>query len=300
MNEIKNFNVLVLMASYNGEKHLREQIESIFSQKNCNISLLVSDDCSSDKTLKLLLDLKSKYYDIEIISNKRKSEHSGQNFYNLITKCDTEDFDFIAFSDQDDIFHESKFITQINRIKDNSNVGSSSAVKCFGYSNNILCQSFQKKQYDYLFEGAGQGCSFLLKKQFFSELQNFVVANISLINNFIFHDWLTYLYARAKGYSWCYIKIPLLDYRIHNSNSFGNKHSLRGIFLRLKKIFNGWYFKQVLLANEISRRIDKDIPDFHKLNFLFFLVIIFTKSRRKFLDRIFVLIAYCNFKIDLK
>lgn len=298
MTPIKKYNVLVLMATFNGEKFLREQVDSLFNQKNCNVSILVSDDCSSDGTVKLLYELKSQYNNIEIIINKRKFKHSGQNFYSIISKCNISKFDFIAFSDQDDIFRESKFITQINRIKDSSDIGSSSAVKCFGYNNNILSESFKKKQYDYLFQGAGQGCSFLLKKQFFSELQDFVIENIDLISKFVFHDWLTYLYARSMGYSWCYIKIPLLDYRIHNSNSFGNKNSLRGIFLRLSKILNGWYFKQVLLANEISRRIDKKIPDFHKTNFLIFLFFIFTKSRRKLTDRIFVLIAYLNYKIS--
>ncbi len=298
MPSIKQFNVLVLMATFNGEKYLREQIESIFNQKNCNVSVLVSDDCSSDNTVKLLNKLKNQYINIEIIRNKKKFKHSGQNFYSLIAKCNISKFDFIAFSDQDDIFHKFKFITQINKIYNSPVIGSSSAVKCFGYNNNILSQSFKKKQYDHLFEGAGQGCSFLLKKQFFSELQDFVIENIDLISKFVFHDWLTYLYARASGYSWCYIKTPLLDYRIHNSNSFGNKNSLRGIFLRLRKILNGWYFEQVLLANEISRRIDKKIPDFHKTNCLIFLIIIFTKSRRKLVDRIFVLIAYLHFKIS--
>ena len=43
-----NNNILVLLASYNGEKYIAQQIKTIFSQRNCNVSVLVSDDCSDD------------------------------------------------------------------------------------------------------------------------------------------------------------------------------------------------------------------------------------------------------------
>ena len=287
--------VLVLMATHNGQNFIEKQIQSIFSQKGCNVSLLVSDDSSTDKTVELLNNLKKIYLGIEILLNNKKFKHSGQNFYNLISKCNARDYDYIAFSDQDDIFYESKFITQINKIKNNSNVASSTAVNCFGSSNNILRQSTAFTKYDYLFEGAGQGCTFLLKKKFFLELQIFTIANIMLIKNFVFHDWITYLFARSNGYSWCYIKTPLIDYRIHNSNSFGNKYSIKGALMRFKKLFSGWYYEQVSLAFEIAHKINKHSPKLEQLSFLRIVFIILFYGRRKIFDRFAALVFIIPF-----
>lgn len=54
-----NENIQVLMSTYNGEKYLRDQIDSILSQEKVNVSLLVRDDGSKDGTLKILEDRKS-------------------------------------------------------------------------------------------------------------------------------------------------------------------------------------------------------------------------------------------------
>lgn len=55
-----NENIQVLMSTYNGEKYLRNQIDSILSQENVNVSILVRDDGSEDGTLKILEDYESK------------------------------------------------------------------------------------------------------------------------------------------------------------------------------------------------------------------------------------------------
>ena len=52
--------VLIIMATYNGEKYLREQLESIFNQKNVEVSVLVRDDGSQDRTIDILEMNKSK------------------------------------------------------------------------------------------------------------------------------------------------------------------------------------------------------------------------------------------------
>ena len=49
----------ILLATYNGEKYLVEQLESILSQTYSNIRILISDDCSTDRTRKILKDYKS-------------------------------------------------------------------------------------------------------------------------------------------------------------------------------------------------------------------------------------------------
>ena len=52
--------ITVLMSTYNGEKYLTEQIESIINQKDVNVNLLVRDDGSTDKTLTILMQYQEK------------------------------------------------------------------------------------------------------------------------------------------------------------------------------------------------------------------------------------------------
>ena len=58
--------ITVLMSTYNGEKYLREQLDSIFLQKNVKLKLLVRDDGSTDNTMQILQEYRQKYSDLEI------------------------------------------------------------------------------------------------------------------------------------------------------------------------------------------------------------------------------------------
>ena len=61
----------VLLATYNGEKYIKEQIESILSQTYKNIKLIISDDCSSDKTVEILKEYEKKDNRIELYIQKQ-------------------------------------------------------------------------------------------------------------------------------------------------------------------------------------------------------------------------------------
>jgi rhamnosyltransferase len=289
--------VLVLLATYNGEKYIAEQIRTIFLQKNCNISVLISDDCSTDNTHNTILDLKKKYKKISIKRPLKKFDHSGQNFYYLIRNCNADNFDYVAFADQDDLFYFEKFNYQISQMVKSGCLASSSSVRCFGYSNKILSQSPNVTNYDFLFEGAGQGCSFLIEKNLFLNYQYFVKNNYHIVSSFVFHDWLTYLYLRSTKRNWKFIKKPLLKYRIHRTNSFGDKYSLRGIYIRVIKLFNGWYYNQVLLANKISRIVDNELPDFNEITTYQFVTLLVLNGRRRISDRIITFFSLLPLKI---
>ena len=58
---MKNKLVSIAMATYNGEKYLKEQVDSIYAQTYKNIEVIVCDDCSSDKTVEILDEYKEKY-----------------------------------------------------------------------------------------------------------------------------------------------------------------------------------------------------------------------------------------------
>ena len=89
--------VQVLLSTYNGEKYLKEQIESILKQKEVDIHLLVRDDGSSDSTIKIL----------EEISNKNKKITDSQCHFatqNTIPKTNNAPMIFIMIIPSSSIF----------------------------------------------------------------------------------------------------------------------------------------------------------------------------------------------------
>lgn len=102
---------MVLMSTYNGEKYLREQIESILNQTGVNIKIIVRDDGSTDNTISILDSYKTKglldWYQGDNIK-------PAKSFICLIR--DSEMADYYAFSDQDDYWLEDKLITAVNAL----------------------------------------------------------------------------------------------------------------------------------------------------------------------------------------
>ena len=98
--------VNVLMSSYNGEKYIKEQIESILAQKDVKLVLTVRDDCSTDSTLEILEELSNYDSRIRIYAGNNNLGYSN-SFMWLINNCSNEE-EFYAISDQDDVWLEEK------------------------------------------------------------------------------------------------------------------------------------------------------------------------------------------------
>ena len=96
--------VSIAMTTYNGAQFLEEQINSILQQTYSNIELIVVDDCSTDNTYELLKSFLSKDKRIHIFKNKNNIGFV-KNFCKAISLCSG---DFIALSDQDDIWENNK------------------------------------------------------------------------------------------------------------------------------------------------------------------------------------------------
>ena len=113
MSKLKN-EILVLMSTYNGEKYITEQIESIENQKlDIPLNILVRDDGSKDNTVNILNKLNEKYKNIKVL----QEENIGCNasFFKLFKIA--EGYKYYAISDQDDIWLEDKLQRGINKIR---------------------------------------------------------------------------------------------------------------------------------------------------------------------------------------
>lgn len=109
--------ILVLMSSYNGEKYIKKQIESIMEQRNiANLVLRIRDDGSKDSTCEIIKDLQRNYPGkIELI----EGENLGYNasFFELINGA--KDFDYYSISDQDDVWLPSKLEVAVKALEKN-------------------------------------------------------------------------------------------------------------------------------------------------------------------------------------
>ncbi len=105
--------VAVLMSTYNGEKYIKEQIESILQQQNVDVTLFIRDDGSSDGTAKII-----KQYKHKIVLKEDKNVGVGNSFMQLLY-CVPDTFDFYAFADQDDIWLDNKLDRAIEILNKN-------------------------------------------------------------------------------------------------------------------------------------------------------------------------------------
>ena len=110
------YKVAVLLATYNGEKYLKEQIESVLNQKDVEIELLVRDDCSDDETRNILKSYQDKGL-LKFYGEKRMNV--PYTFFDLIDNA--PEADYYAFCDQDDVWDNDKLITAINALSEFKN-----------------------------------------------------------------------------------------------------------------------------------------------------------------------------------
>jgi len=105
--------IAVLLATYNGEKFLKQQLDSIFSQTYSDFIIYVSDDMSTDQTINILMFYHKKYPNQFVYSVNKKNIGVVKNFEKLIINCKE---DYIALCDQDDIWLENKLEIQLKEL----------------------------------------------------------------------------------------------------------------------------------------------------------------------------------------
>lgn len=110
--------ISIALCTYNGEKFLAEQLDSIVNQTYKNIEIIAVDDCSTDRTLTILQKYASKDARVKVYSNKTNKGYS-KNFEYAISLCTG---DYIAVSDQDDIWVSDKLELLINKIRINDDL----------------------------------------------------------------------------------------------------------------------------------------------------------------------------------
>ena len=222
--------VLILLATYNGEKYLREQLDSIFNQKDVDVSIYANDDGSSDKTLEILNEYAK---DHQLVVHSHGEPHNfTYNFIDAAFDNKDSDFDYYAFSDQDDFWKEDKLISAIKLLEESKKDVYSSNLTIVDENlkgEDLMNDDSIKKcnKYNAVFENIATGCTIVFNKKFLTLLTKYYPENIYL------HDYWVYLLGIYTD-SYIYDSRSFIGYRQHGNNQIGDA-SKKGMKTYYKK-----------------------------------------------------------------
>ena len=303
--------ILVILASYNGAKYIKEQVESILNQDAVTVAIKIYDDVSQDATIEVVKQL-CQDERVQLIINPSPSGSAANNFFNAIVSLGDEvvsQYDYLAFSDQDDIWLPRKLKAATEMlVKDQSSLYLSNLILWEEKkdSKSIIKKSYPQKKYDFLFEGGSAGCTYVFTNKFCIDLKR-TLKTVDYKNwKFFSHDWFVYFYARING---CRVSIDTnayILYRIHEFNVHGqlNVNSFFAISERMKLIKKGWYFAQIegfknlISSNSVEERIYKLYAKnyFTRLYVLLRYNFDLMRSSKKFIQ--FFIVSVLPIKID--
>lgn len=230
--------ISVCMATYNGERFLREQIDSILCQLNPEDELIISDDGSTDGTLEII----ASYQDsrIKLLHHKKKA---NSYFKQTPVLCATRNFcdalqyvhgEYVFLADQDDIWHKDKIEICVEHLRkfyfvmSNFSIIDGNGVQIVElfYSKN----PFKKTVISNLLFPHFIGCCCCFRR----DILKWVLPVSQRIYS---HDlWIGII--AIHFFDVCFLNLPLIHHRIHSSNaSTACKKSKNNLFFRLKYRF---------------------------------------------------------------
>lgn len=214
--------VTVLMSTFNGEKYVTSQIDSILQQNDVEVELIIRDDGSTDDTNCRLQEYGNKCSNITIIRGQNRG--FVDSFSELVTIAyDNSDSNYYAFVDQDDIWYPNKLQIACRELSvfsdDTPNLfcSNSDIIDEKGIKTGKLFRMYRPHytRGNVLLFSTFQGCSMVFNRKAL-ELYNNHQPQIA------FHDRWMYLICHFLGHVY-YNDSPLFGYRIHESNALGVK-----------------------------------------------------------------------------
>jgi glycosyltransferase involved in cell wall biosynthesis len=230
--------VSIAMCTYNGEKYLRSQLDSLLAQTYPNLEIIIVDDASKDNTLRILREYEKKDFRIRIFENDTNIGFI-KNFSKAISLCQG---DFIALADQDDIWKKEKIELFLESIGDNvliysdamliDELGNPMAHQLIRPEHHLVDGKCNKA---FLFLNCVSGNTLMFKK----ELLEFILP----IPNVSYHDvWIAFVASSIGTIN--YVDEAMIYYRRHEDQV--TLHPIK------KKNFN--YF-----TTRIQQKIDEKI-----------------------------------------
>ena len=252
----------ILMATYNGEKYLKEQIESILNQSYSNFRLIISDDCSTDKTREILSEYENKDKRIKVYYQDKNMGYV-RNFEFLLKQVKNEIY---MLSDQDDYWLPEKIEKTYNKLNEekadlvftdlivvdnNKRVINSSFNKLMNLEKKIQ-KTIGTYELAYLYNCV-TGCTIMGKKAMLDK-----ILPIPKKSKHLIHDHWIALVTSMNG-KVVYLSEKLIEYRQHSDNQIGINHvtskyknvkQIRNHFINVKLGIFGTYIENTQVFPE--------------------------------------------------
>jgi glycosyltransferase involved in cell wall biosynthesis len=262
----------ILMATYNGEKYISEQIDSVLNQTFIDFKLYINDDCSTDNTKEIVKEYVNKYPDkIFFSQNESNSGNAKYNFMNMI--LEHGESDYVMFCDQDDVWMKDKIHISIKEMKKQEQIFGKDMpillhtdLTVVDKNLNIIQPSFEKyadincskNAINYLLvENVITGCTAMINQALVKMLEE-------PKNYYIMHDWYIGLVASTLGII-KYFSKPTVYYRQHDNNALGagQKNIIKKASIKLKLAVNKGTQNTVLQAksflDEYRSKLEEDV-----------------------------------------
>lgn len=277
-NHMHESKVIILMATYNGEEYIRDQLDSIKQQSYNNWELIVRDDKSKDNTMNILKQYEQEDSRIKILYDSNGNVGQCKNFDILmkyaLNRSNIKENEYYMFSDQDDVWNSDKVELSIKKIN-NIEKSNDDSIPILVYTNYLVSDSllFQK-------EVAYKKSLCYPKKELTSRLfiQNWVMGCTTIINKDLLnlavnipdvaenHDnWLAIICSLAGKIE--YVNDVTMIHRIH-SNNVTTKSNTTSLIPRLNRVFNRFknnneYFQKksllyIFTRDRVQGRIDEE------------------------------------------
>lgn len=233
--------ITVLMATYNGEKFLRTQLDSILNQvlpQDFRLKIIVRDDGSTDETLDILKEYCDNYKDT-VNYYAGENVRTARSFWHLLKNC--PESDYYAFSDQDDFWYPDKLARAVKMLQAESEqdiplLYSSNVMVADGELNPSVPLNSGNIHTDLahvLIYNVSTGCTIVFNKAAHDEFVKYDMnQNMAIIHDRLC-DLITVLFGKI-----IYDSEPSMLYRQHGNNVVGAQSS-RGLksFIRRVKRF---------------------------------------------------------------
>lgn len=260
----------ILMPTYNGEKYLREQLDSILNQTYKDIRIIISDDCSKDSTPEILKEYKEKDERVEIYLQE-KNLGVVKNIEFLLTKVENP---LYMLADQDDVWLINKIEKSVEKLnKENADLvfGDLEVVDknletmypSFGdfmLLNRKINKYINSYKVNYLYNCV-TGCTLLSKKEFIDK-----ILPLPTYSKYLIHDYWIGLVVALNG-KLTYMPEKYIKYRQHGNNEVGtNKIShgfkkleeVRELFINVKLgVFGTYVERKEVFPEEIQKLNEK-------------------------------------------
>ena len=228
--------ISIAMTTYNGEKYLRNQLDSILNQSISDFELVICDDCSKDSTREILKDYANRDSRIKIILNESNLGFK-RNFEKALLNCSG---DYIALSDQDDIWEKEHLQILMKTI--GTNMLTCGDSQCFIENDGQMKDIFKLSELEFdlsvlksnedilkriFFRGNPyQGAAMLMKKEFLDIV-------LPIPTDISFHD-VWFALCAACNNSFVYVNEIVNNYRQHETQV--TSHVKRNLFQKILRM----------------------------------------------------------------